>query len=544
MKTDENFIKTNRYNIKITKEFKLYLEDNFNLEYFNNVENLVKLLDFKIYLYENMKNDNINHTKSQIKKQNELIYNQILLLQDDLKNDLRLLKNKEKIIESKYKNEISQIILEQLMHNKNFNFFFNIKNLYNTQDTLQLLYSFVINNKWLIMIIFMSIGYLFYIVYFAFNINYLPSINQTSFLYILINASSISLIYIAFFSMIFLLIPYFYYEAFKDTFIREKLWILVLSSISSFGWVAISVSFNISNGILFLLLLAALYALSTFIYYLIIKNELKKSDLFAIKSIKEKIFYFLKNTFLIFLFVYVINMLMYTAVYLSTKSIESFFVSYFIIIFIVTIYYALVTNIDNIVIKIFITFFFILLLFLRISENFARMFNIGNMEYRYLAMDKTAQDKMPRYISRHKCATKKETLECIQDININSIINNILSYENNEKIHINKDLKFEFFNTNQQKLNIKPEKIISYENKTLIYMEDNQTKTQKNIIIKPKKLNKTYIAQITDSTIYLYNIKVLSNLGRFYYIQTQNGKKFEILSKYIKGTERKKIVLE
>lgn len=44
--------------------------------------------------------------------------------------------------------------------------------------------------------------------------------------------------------------------------------------------------------------------------------------------------------------------------------------------------------------------------------------------------------------------------------------------------------------------------------------------------IKPKKPNKTYIAQITDSTMRLYNIKVLSNLDKFYYIQTQNGKKF------------------
>lgn len=85
------------------------------------------------------------------------------------------------------------------------------------------------------------------------------------------------------------------------------------------------------------------------------------------------------------------------------------------------------------------------------------------------------------------------------------------------------------------KINFAKESQIKFENKTLTI----NIKEFKDIILKSQTQNCiSYIDFQHDNGFKIYNIKVLSMLGKFYYIQTKNGDKFEIDSDLIISKER------
>lgn len=543
MKDNRNFINFININVKQCIELKRFLEKSFVPEYFYGVNVLMKMLDDKTYFLQNITSNSLDSTKSKIEKQDKLIYNQILLIQNALWKDYNDKKHKNSNVNTKkYKQKIdNKDQIKKIINNNHFKKYIDDRGIQTMQDTIKNILNFIKNNQWISTFLFMSIGFLFYMTYFVFSISYLPQISQGDFFYILVISSSIGIFFVGYFSLFFSIAPLCYKNMFKDIYF-EKQWqkpmVFLVAFLATPIYIFLILCFGLEPAMYQpLLLLIVFVAISL----LIAICQLCKNDLFQEKSIKDQIFYFLSNTVPIFLLMFAIHGVIYIIVYHSSQN-TNFEINYAVTIFVAALYYFFTLEVENIAHTLLITFAFCCIVSLTLfSSNFAKIFNIGNIEYKYLVMDRVALDKMPQYISRYRCVTKKQKdkPECVQGVTINSFQNGILTYENSEKIYINKNLDFEFFDKSKSELDVKIGQVISYENKTLSYIENNQTKTQKHIAMKPKKLNKTYIAQSADSTIRLYNIKALSTLGKFYYLQAQNGKKFKILSSYIHGGEVK-----
>lgn len=74
---------------------------------------------------------------------------------------------------------------------------------------------------------------------------------------------------------------------------------------------------------------------------------------------------------------------------------------------------------------------------------------------------------------------------------------------------------------------INKSKNIKFENNVLSYQLD-KNYTEENVTVKIEK--KEYITYIEkhDDTVWLHNIKAISTLGKFYYLETKDGIRFEL----------------
>lgn len=550
MEEIKRFISFINIDIKKCEEFKKFLEENFVLKNFHNADILIKLLNEKIYFLNSTTSHSIDRIKDKIDKQDEIIYNQILFIKNDLWKDHNDIKdNKIATDSTKYKQKIDKHIIKNIINNKHFKYYLSKQNTKTIKATNKTIFDFIINNKWLSTFSFMGIGFLFYIAYFVFNISYLPQINQGEFLYVLMISSAVGIIFVGVFSLYFLFALPMYKFAFNDVFLDEnkKQCIFISSFLIIPALMCLSYHFNITSVKKLLIILFISLIIFTIFSYFLIKKQFKNSEFLKQKFTLYKIQYFIKNLSQIVSSMFIISSIIYIFVHFSNyNSVIIFIISYAVAIFITVLIYLLILEIKNIVYLITSSFIVCLIVALSLySSEFARMFDLGNIEYKYLVMDKIAIDKIPKNIQKCITTEQNETITCMQDMNIVSYQDGDLIFNNLDKNitkKIDKSIIFNFDFTSKNQPNIKFDKIISYENKILKYVENNQTKTQKNITIKPK--SKTYITQSSKNTIRLHNITALSTLGKFYYLQTQNGKKFKILSSYIQGDELKKIIIE
>ena len=178
-----------------------------------------------------------------------------------------------------------------------------------------------------------------------------------------------------------------------------------------------------------------------------------------------------------------------------------------------------------------VTVMLFIIIFNYCSDDIAKKFEITNVEYKYLSIDKSALDALPKEINDISEITPFEGQEAFSYIKNNLSI--IDSNKKDQNISISISPKYLSFScANGQCKDMDKATGIKFQNNVLNYCIDKNC-TEENATIKIKqKEHITYIEKYGD-TIWLHNIKALSTLGKFYYLETKDGVKFELDSSKI-----------
>ncbi|NLK67437.1 MAG: hypothetical protein GX282_08195, partial [Campylobacteraceae bacterium] len=173
-------------------------------------------------------------------------------------------------------------------------------------------------------------------------------------------------------------------------------------------------------------------------------------------------------------------------------------------------------------------FFNIAFLLPILSSDIMQRLNFGNIDYTYIALDKSSKKYIP-----------SDLIYIKDNIKIISYEDNNLTFEySNKKISKNcsqnciefKDKNGKNIETNNQELTFKEGKLI-LKNDTC---KEEQIEANATIL----KDCLTYVKE-NNETIELHNITALSALGEFWYLKTSYGDRFEISSELIKSKVKK-----
>ncbi len=519
----------------------------------NNLNNLLILIFEKKRLYKSL-NFSCDISKK-LEDINEQIFKQIIILRTEILNDLHSNNNNEeeklKFLKSKYnvdKNivevkKIKKTIENDIFNNENFKKYIYKKSSDIKKETFLLLCNLIRNNKWFSTFMFFAFGIIIFLAFcFFYNDKIVPAISQSELMYVMTMSSTIFILLpILFILAVFAFAYLFNYdkqnENFKNNrFMSESLFINVTSFIISifitlaiivFLSDSIDVRFNNNYhmaGIVIIILLCIIFRFSVFCVLKIIKNEMSA----------------------IFLYLAIIVMCG-ASFYLSIKlgeinktiSISMLFMS-LIIFFIDT----KISKKENIILFIF-TFIMLIICSTATFLNYGyKMMGFGDIDYKYITIDKMAKESLPRWI-----INKKEIKEyfCLSDfggkitcekenVEILSYKDGNITFQYNGNIENKENIStqcLKFLNKNNEIIKIANRKIKFYD-KTLIFLDNNDS--IKDVVAKTDpEIYLTYIEDLGD-TIKLYNIKAVSTLGKYWRLKTKRNKdKFYIESKFIKG---------
>lgn len=522
----------------------------------NNLNNLLILIFEKKRLYKSLNfSSDISEKLEDI---NEQIFKQIIILRTEILNDLNSNNNDEeeklKFLKSKYnvdKNiveveKLKKTIKNDIFNNENFKKYIYKKSSDIKKETFLLLCNLIINNKWFSTFMFFAFGIIIFLAFcFFYNDKIVPAISQSELMYVMTMSSTIFILLpILFILAVFAFAYLFNYdkqnENFKNNrFMSESLFINVTSFIISifitlaiivFLSDSIDVWFNNNYhmaGIAIIILLCIIFRFSVFCVLKIIKNEMSA----------------------IFLYFAIIVMCV-VSFYLSIKlgeinktiSISMLFMS--LVIFFMFFINTEISKKENIILFIF-TFIMLIICSTATFLNYGyKIMGFGDIDYKYIAIDKMAKESLPRWI-----INKKEIKEyfCLSDfggkITCEKENVEILSYKDgNITFQYNGNIKnkenistqcLKFLNKNNEIIKIANRKI-KFDDKTLIFLDNNDS--IKDVVAKTDpEIYLTYIEDLGDA-IKLYNIKAVSALGKYWRLETkQNKDKFYIESKFIKG---------
>lgn len=423
-----------------------------------------------------------------------------------------------------------------------------IKNLPTCKkETVLLLCNLIRNNKWFSTFMFFAFGIIIFLAFcFFYNDKIVPAISQSELMYVMTMSSTIFILLpILFILAVFAFAYLFNYdkqnENFKNNrFMSESLFINVTSFIISiFITLAIIIFFSDRIDVRFnnnyhmagiaiiLLFLCIIFRFSVFCVLKIIKNEMSA----------------------IFLYLAIIVMCG-VSFYLSIKlgeinktiSISMLFMS--LIIFFMFFIDTEISKKENIILFIF-TFIMLIICSTATFLNYGyKMMGFGDINYKYITIDKIAKESLPRWI-----INKKEIKEyfCLSDfggkitcekenVEILSYKDGNITFQYNGNIENKENIStqcLKFLNKNNEIIKIANRKI-KFDDKTLIFLDNNDS--IKDVVAKTDpEIYLTYIEDLGD-TIKLYNIKAVSTLGKYWRLKTKRNKdKFYIESKFIKG---------
>lgn len=334
-------------------------------------------------------------------------------------------------------------------------------------------------------------------IYFFIELKDVPSMNGSDIFYFIIMSGVAGLIYL----VLFLLLPFLYFvlveiccSGYLDHKNTRKY--VILSNIITLA-IVLSMVFiinkesNLINSVLF-----ATITLCSFIAIAIYK----KINNISARENKEFLCYFLFFIVLNFIILLIVVIVNYYILFLAIGNI--FISIYYICFYMVSVIYIYIGiyKKDIFIFKLFVSIFIVFnLIFLlpTLSYNIMTRLNFGNIDYKYIILDKNA--KLP--------------YEICDGANIKNI-KEVISYKNGNLIY-----KLE--NNTTKSLNISIE-CLTFENK-----DSNKTMSEP-----------TYFTK-NDNQIKLYNIKALSTLGDKWFIESSNGFRFKIDKRFIK-TEIKK----
>ena len=547
-KQKEEIEKCNKFIEFINSKFKYPITGDSS-----NLNNLLILIFEKKRLYKSL-NFSCDISKK-LEDINEQIFKQIIILRTEILNDLNSNNNDEeeklKFLKSKYnvdKNivevkKIKKTIENDIFNNENFKKYIYKKSSDIKKETVLLLCNLIRNNKWFSTFMFFAFGIIIFLAFcFFYNDKIVPAISQSELMYVMTMSSTIFILLpILFILAVFAFAYLFNYdkqnENFKNNrFMSESLFINVTSFIISifitlaiivFLSDSIDVRFNNNYhmaGIVIIILLCIIFRFSVFCVLKIIKNEMSA----------------------IFLYLAIIVMCG-ASFYLSIKlgeinktiSISMLFMS-LIIFFIDT----KISKKENIILFIF-TFIMLIICSTATFLNYGyKMMGFGDIDYKYITIDKMAKESLPRWI-----INKKEIKEyfCLSDfggkitcekenVEILSYKDGNITFQYNGNIENKENIStqcLKFLNKNNEIIKIANRKIKFYD-KTLIFLDNNDS--IKDVVAKTDpEIYLTYIEDLGD-TIKLYNIKAVSTLGKYWRLKTKRNKdKFYIESKFIKG---------
>ena len=172
------------------------------------------------------------------------------------------------------------------------------------------------------------------------------------------------------------------------------------------------------------------------------------------------------------------------------------------------------------------------------SGKIVQVADLGNINYKMLSLKKDALNALPKNVCQNNqngcigagakdgCYAKQKA----QIVSYNKQKAELAVKDGNETYifsGVNDEIKF--IDANGADIGVASSDEVVFENSVLTYGKSNPLKASA-VNISP--VCKTY-AWKRDDSVELYNVKVLSALGKFYYLQTKSGEKFELDSSLI-----------
>lgn len=212
-----------------------------------------------------------------------------------------------------------------------------------------------------------------------------------------------------------------------------------------------------------------------------------------------------------------------------------------------------ITNKNDIQFNAYLTIAFILLGAIPTAPNFTMsLIGYKEVDYKFISIDKKAFNSLPDEICKEDC----EKYFCVSDTKRNYACENIdmtaisyiegnFTYKNNDT-NITRSIKdissqcFKFLDENQTMIETPKESELYFKDQILVTKKDKNTKNEyRNVSLKSDpKICMTYIENKDDDSFKIYNIKALSTLGKFYYLETKDAKRFKIDSSLIISKEK------
>lgn len=469
----------------------------------DNILNLIDLLSAKKEKYKELKYNNYEGTVLSIENIDEKIYRQIVILEKQGIPESNTTKKQSFdrfFIEYKDQQKLKFII-------EKFNF---IKNHYKSIITL--------------------LGLTPFIIYFVLNknIGYIPILESGDFFSLLVSLAlaGLGLLFILYIMPILQISIVFCMRDIKGilpVFLGSVFLSGVLIALILFEYSLVLKNSEISFVVFYIFDILFIYI--SLVYFSKQKNQkinILKSEQFWLLAIHGLIS--MLSLFAIFLLI---------SIRTNQRSFLDFL--YILLLFIILIIPLLVALVKTRDVYFFhhLFYFFIvtnLALLVILSDNIVQISDLGNIKYKYLTVEKNIKDALPKEV----CDISEITL--FESKEASSYIDNNLSIEikeNNGSISKN-ILVFsnclKFTDKKGKELNLEKAKKINYQNKILSYILDNNNTELKeeNASVKLFKRECVTYFEKNDEVIKLHNIKALSTLGKFYYLETKDGVKFEL----------------
>ena len=176
-----------------------------------------------------------------------------------------------------------------------------------------------------------------------------------------------------------------------------------------------------------------------------------------------------------------------------------------------------------------------------VSDSIIRISSYGNIDYKMLSLKKDALNALPKSVCQNNqngCigAGAKDGCYAKQKAQIVSYNKAELAVKDGNGTYIfsgvNDEIKF--IDANGADIGVASSDEVVFEDSVLTYDKDgNRSSPLKASAINLSPVCKTYALKQDDDSVKLYNVKVLSALGKFYYLQTKSGEKFELDSSLI-----------
>lgn len=185
-------------------------------------------------------------------------------------------------------------------------------------------------------------------------------------------------------------------------------------------------------------------------------------------------------------------------------------------------------------VSLFSIFLIPIVVFFYSVNDIANKFEATNVEYKYLSIEKSALGVLPKEIDDISKISPFENRIVL------SYTNNTLSIkDNNNYLNLSISPRYlSFFYQNRELKGLEKASNIIYRN-NMLYCDIYENAIYKKAIQKggitvkmKEKEHITYTEQHGD-TIWLHNIKAISTLGKFYYLETKDGVRFELDSSKI-----------
>ena len=497
----DNFKKLIQEKNSAVKEYGDFIKTLKNKECDKDVSGLIGLLKDRLAKFENLSCDNYSQTAADIDELNDRIYRQVNLLAnlDKLSRDSDVYKKYNEVYNQK---RIKLFVSEQICR---------VKKYYQ--------------------ILIALLGLIPFIIYFIFSQNVgFFSVSGSDSIFSLLSALAISgfglfvILYIFPALHLVLIVSYDGGEKNETPFYAIYL-IATLAGIAFVGagyFCPSAVDFLNSY---FLLIIAAIV-----IFCLLCSFKNSKFDI-------PLSFFMISHGFLSFATPFMVALLVYVRV--SEDGFTTAFLMLFMAFFAV-LFSALITSKDIDYFKIIFWSLIIinLVIVAVMSGKIVQVADLGNINYKMLSLKKDALNALPKSVCQNNqngcigagakdgCYAKQKA----QIVSYNKQKAELAVKDGNETYifsGVNDEIKF--IDANGADIGVAFSDEVVFENSVLTYDKNGSLKAS---AINLSPVCKTY-AWKQDDSVKLYNVKVLSALGKFYYLQTKSGEKFELDSSLI-----------